>query len=170
MYLSAQENIKRSRQLSVDNLSRSIGDLDSTTDKQKFLEYFQYIFNIQKKFQFEAHKGDEVSQVNAQSLIRYEMEKRFDQLDNRLKTLKTENNEIFKTIEATESSLLNFFDVKNNCDMSDLFRDLNLTNQNAGNTKDKRVEIEDYYVEKVSDNQLITPEEWEIQGKEFYKY
>lgn len=149
MYLSAQENIKRSRQMSVDNLSRSIGDLDSTTDKQKFLEYFQYVFNIQKKFQFEAHKGDEVSQVNAQSLIRYEMEKRFEQLDNRLKTLKTENNEIFKTIEATEESLLNFFDVKNNCDMSDLFRDLNLTNQNTANSKDKRVEIEDYYVEKV---------------------
>lgn len=135
--------------MSVDNLSRSIGDLDSTTDKQKFLEYFHYVFNIQKKFQFEAHKGDEVSQVNAQSLIRYEMEKRFDQLDNRLKTLKTENNEIFKTIEATEESLLNFFDVKNNCDMTDLFRDLNLTNQNSGQSKEKRIEIEDYYVEKV---------------------
>ena len=150
MYLSAQENIKRSRQLTVDGLSRSIGDLDSNTDKTKYLEYFSYVFNIQKKFQFEAHKGDEVSQVNAQSLIRYEMEKRFEQLDNRLKTLKTENNEIFKTIEATEQSLLNFFDVKNNCDMSDLFRDLNLTNQNsAAHTKDKRIEIEDYYVEKV---------------------
>ena len=77
------------------------------------------------------------------------MEKRFEQLDNRMKTLKTENNEIFKTIEATESSLLNFFDVKN-CDMSDLFRDLNLTNLvSSVNTKDKRIEIEDYYVEKV---------------------
>ena len=90
-----------------------------------------------------------MSQVNAQSLIRYEMEKRFEQLDNRMKTLKTENNEIFKTIEATESSLLNFFDVKN-CDMSDLFRDLNLTNLvSSVNTKDKRIDIEDYYVEKV---------------------
>lgn len=148
MYLSAQDNIKRSRQMSVDNLSRSIGDLDSSADKSKFLDYFQFVFNIQKKFQFEAHKGDEVSQVNAQSLIRYEMEKRFEQLDNRLKTLKTENNEIFKTIEATEESLLNFFDVKNNCDMTDLFRDLNLTNQSS-NDKDKRIEIEDYYIEKV---------------------
>lgn len=63
--------------------------------------------------------------------------------------IKTENNEIFKTIEATESSLLNFFDVKN-CDMSDLFRDLNLTNLiSSTHTKEKRIEIEDYYVEKV---------------------
>jgi SLIT-ROBO Rho GTPase activating protein len=148
MYLSGQENIKRSRQMTVDNLSRSIGDLDSNADKNNYLDYFSFVFNIQKKFQFEPHKGDEVSQVNAQSLIRYEMEKRFEQLDNRLKTLKTENDEIFKTIEATEQSLLSYFDVKN-CDMSDLFRDLNLTNQNTAMNKPKRIEIEDYYVEKV---------------------
>jgi SLIT-ROBO Rho GTPase activating protein len=111
-------------QQTVDNLNRSIGDLDSNADKLNYLDYFSFVFNVPKKFSFEPHKGDEVSQVNAQSLIRYEMEKRFEQLDNRLKTLKAENNEIFKTIEATESSLLNFFDVKN-CDMSDLFRDLN---------------------------------------------
>ncbi len=148
MYLSAQENIKRSRQITLDNLSRSIGDLDSNADKLNYLDYFSQTFNIQKKFQFEPHKGDEVSQVNAQSLIRYEMEKRFEQLDNRLKTLKAENDEIFKTIEATEKSLLNYFDLKN-CDVTDLFRDLNLPNQKLAGNKDKRIEIEDYYVEKV---------------------
>lgn len=155
MYLSAQENIKRSRQQTVDNMSRSIGDLDSNADKKNYLEFFSFVFNIQRKFQFEPHKGDEVSQVNAQSLIRYEMEKRFEQLDMRLKTLKTENDEIFKTIEATEHSLLSYFDVKN-CDMTDLFRDLNIPVSSSGGGsgsggagKSKRVEIEDYYVEKV---------------------
>lgn len=148
MYLSAQENIKRSRQQTVDNLSRSIGDLDSNSDKKNYLDYFSFVFNIQKKFHFEPHKGDEVSQVNAQSLIRYEMEKRYEQLDNRLKTLKTENDEIFKTIEATEQSLLSFFDVKN-CDLTDLFRDLNIPVNATTAQKSKRVEIEDYYVEKV---------------------
>ncbi|CAF0893369.1 unnamed protein product [Brachionus calyciflorus] len=147
MYLSAQENIKRSRQQTVDQISRCIGDLDSNADKQKYLEYFNTTFNIKNKFQFEPHKGDEVSQVNAQSLIRLEMEKRFEQLDHRLNTLKTENDEIFKTIEATEKSLLNYFDLKN-CDMSDLFRDLNLPNHSNG-PKEKRLEIEDYYVQKV---------------------
>ena len=153
MYLSAQENIKRSRQQTVDNISRSIGDLDSNADKKSYLDFYSFIFSINRKFAFEPHKGDEVSQVNAQSLIRYEMEKRFEQLDMRLKTLKTENDEIFKTIEATEHSLLNYFDVKN-CDMTDLFRDLNIP-VNGANTpagaasKAKRIEIEDYYVEKV---------------------
>lgn len=88
----------------------------------------------------------QVSQVNAQSLIRYDMEKRFEQLEYRLKTLKTENDEIFKTIEATEQSLLNYFDLKH-CDMSDLFRDLNIPNLNQTGYKEKRLEIEDYYIE-----------------------
>lgn len=155
MYLSAQENIKRSRQQTVDNMSRSIGDLDSNADKKNYLEFFSFVFNIQRKFQFEPHKGDEVSQVNAQSLIRYEMEKRFEQLDMRLKTLKTENDEIFKTIEATEHSLLNYFDVKN-CDMTDLFRDLNIPVSGGAASKSKRVEIEDYYVEKVTLQLLVS--------------
>lgn len=150
MYLSAQENIKRSRQQTVDNMSRSIGDLDSNADKKNYLDYFTPVFNISRKFAFEPHKGDEVSTVNAQSLIRYEMEKRFEQLDMRLNALKTENDEIFKTIEATEHSLLNYFDVKN-CDMTDLFRDLNIPVSNGATpaAKAKRIEIEDYYVEKV---------------------
>lgn len=74
------------------------------------------------------------------------MEKRFEQLEDRLKTLKTENDEIFKTIEATEQSLLNFFDLKN-CDMSDLFRDLNIPNIHNSGNKEKRLEIEDYYID-----------------------
>lgn len=61
MYISGQENIKRSRQITVDSLSRSIGDLDSNADKQNYLDYFSNTFNLQKKFQFEPHKGDEVS-------------------------------------------------------------------------------------------------------------
>ncbi len=63
-------------------------------------------------------------------------------MEYRLKTLKTENDEIFKTIEATEQSLLNFFDLKN-CDMSDLFRDLNIPNINQSGYKEKRLEIDD---------------------------
>jgi hypothetical protein len=148
MYISGQENIKRSRQITVDSLSRNISDLDSNSDKQSYLDYFTNTFNNHKKFQFEPHKGDEVSQVNAQSLIRLDMEKRFEQLEDRLNTLKTENDEIFKTIEATEQSLLNFFDLKN-CDMSDLFRDLNIPSLNQSGYKEKRLEIEDYYIDVI---------------------
>ncbi|CAF3949121.1 unnamed protein product [Rotaria magnacalcarata] len=144
MYLSAHENIKRGRQGTIETLNRAIGDLDTVTDKQKYLEYYTNIFTMPKKIKFEPHKGDEVSAVNAQVLIRDEMQSRFIQMQNRLAGLKTENDEIFKTIEATEQSLMEFINTKNS-DVSDLFKDLNLP-QNV--SKDKRKEIEDYYVEK----------------------
>ncbi|CAF5095607.1 unnamed protein product, partial [Rotaria magnacalcarata] len=51
---------------------------------------------------------------------------------------------IYKTIEATEKSLMEFINTKNS-DVSDLFKDLNLP-QNT--SKGTRKEIEDYYVEK----------------------
>ncbi|CAF1558440.1 unnamed protein product, partial [Rotaria sordida] len=51
---------------------------------------------------------------------------------------------IFKTIEATEQSLMEYINTKNS-DVSDLFKDLNLPQNTSKNT---RIEIEDYYVEK----------------------
>ncbi|CAF3003242.1 unnamed protein product [Rotaria sp. Silwood2] len=143
MYLSAQENIKRGRQITIETLNRAIADLDTIVDKQKYLEYYSSIFTIPKRIKFEPHKGDEVSTVNAQVLIRDEMQSRFIQMQNRLASLKTENDEIFKTIEATEQSLMENITTKNS-DVSDLFKDLNLPQNNS---KNARKEIEDYYVE-----------------------
>lgn len=40
MYISALENVKRSRQLTVDNISRSVGDLDSNGDKVKYMDCY----------------------------------------------------------------------------------------------------------------------------------
>ncbi len=78
----------------IETLNRAIGDLDTITDKQKYLEYYASIFTINKKIKFEPHKGDEVSAVNAQVLIRDEMQSRFIQMQNRLASLKTENDEV----------------------------------------------------------------------------
>ena len=115
MYLSAQENIKRGRQAyvfvislgfsllfidrrcscrTIDTFNRAIGDLDTVVDKQKYLEYYNAIFTIPRRIKFEPHKGDEVSQVNAQVLIRDEMQSRFIQMQTRLAALKTENDEV----------------------------------------------------------------------------
>ena len=114
MYLSAQENIKRGRQSyvcclliklnfcdcfvlslrTIETLNRAIGDLDTVTDKQKYLEFYTSVFTMPKKIKFEPHKGDEVSAVNAQVLIRDEMQSRFIQMQSRLAGLKTENDEV----------------------------------------------------------------------------
>ena len=75
-------------------MNRAIGDLDTVTDKQKYLEANASVFTILKKIKFEPHKGDEVTAVNAQVLIRDEMQSRFLQMQNRLAGLKTENDEV----------------------------------------------------------------------------
>lgn len=112
MYLSAQENIKRGRQAfvvslsspsspspsfsfrTIETLNRAMGDLDTMDDKQKYLEFYTSIFTMPRRIKFEPHKGDEVSAVNAQVLIRDEMQSRFVQMQNRLAGLKTENDEV----------------------------------------------------------------------------
>ena len=112
MYLSAQENIKRGRQAfvslalslsslshcfsfrSIETINRAMADLDTVEDKQKYLEYYSAIFTMPRRIKFEPHKGDEVTAVNAQVLIRDEMQSRFEQMQNRLAGLKTENDEV----------------------------------------------------------------------------
>ncbi len=63
-------------------------------DKQKYLENNAAIFTISKRIKFEPRKGDEVSTVNAQVLIRDEMQSRFIQMQDRVAGLKTENDEV----------------------------------------------------------------------------
>jgi len=79
---------------SIDTLNRGIADLDAIVDKQLYLGDYINIFTIAKKIKFEPHKGDEVSAVNAQVLIRDEMQSRFIQMQSRLASLKTENDEV----------------------------------------------------------------------------
>ena len=62
MHLSAEENMVRSRQGCMDLLSKSISDLDQRSDKQRFLELNNQSFSLPKKFEFQPHKGDEVSE------------------------------------------------------------------------------------------------------------
>jgi hypothetical protein len=78
----------------IETVNRAIADLDTVVDKQKYFEHYASTFTISRKMKFEPHKGDEVSAVNAQVLIRDEMQSRFIQMQNRLASLKTENDEV----------------------------------------------------------------------------
>ena len=45
----------------MDRLHSCVNDLDQGADKQNFLEFSHHAFMLPKKFEFQAHKGDEVS-------------------------------------------------------------------------------------------------------------
>lgn len=61
-HVSGQECVRRSLQSGIDELNKTINNLDSRLDKQRFLEQNNAAFMLPKKFEFQGHKGDEVSE------------------------------------------------------------------------------------------------------------
>ncbi|XP_066956078.1 SLIT-ROBO Rho GTPase-activating protein 1-like isoform X5 [Macrobrachium rosenbergii] len=120
-HVSAQECVRRSLQSSIDDLQKTINNLDSRLDKQRFLEYNNAAFMLPKKFEFQGHKGDEthddlnatqVNQVIVNRQVQEEMEKRYAHLVNRLTSLKTESEETWKTIETAEKTLMEMINTR----------------------------------------------------------
>ena len=61
MHVSAEDNIIQSRQACVNLMNKCIGDLEQRSDKHRFLELSHQPFAVPRRFDFQPHKGDEVS-------------------------------------------------------------------------------------------------------------
>ncbi|XP_047735502.1 SLIT-ROBO Rho GTPase-activating protein 1 isoform X3 [Hyalella azteca] len=119
---SGQECFKRSLQTSIDDLQKTITNLDSRLDKQKFLKYNNAAFMLPKKFEFQGHKGDEVCQVQVTREVQEEIEKRHAHLVSRLTGLRAESEENWKTIETAEKTLLEMLN-RRDYDVAHFFSD-----------------------------------------------
>lgn len=96
--------------------SDCISALDSRLDKQKFLEAHHTAFVIPKKITFQGHQpSDEECEVgigpdgvedSVSRALRGEMEARLAQLEARVRHLRTESDEVWKTLETAETTLL----------------------------------------------------------------
>lgn len=64
-HVSGQECLRRSLQGGIDDINKTINNLDSRLDKQRFLEFNNAAFMLPKKFEFQGHKGDEVGKFYA---------------------------------------------------------------------------------------------------------
>lgn len=160
MYVSAEECQKRSKQNSIDSMNKCITSLDSRADKQRFLECNNSAFMVPKKFVFQGHKGDEVKQVSCEKSIQEDLEQRLRHLNQRLTSLKIESEEIWKTLETAEHSLLDMITAKD-YDCSSLFEE-DSANKNGLKTPETltlklradRQETEDFYVNKFREYSL----------------
>ncbi|CAK9813383.1 SLIT-ROBO Rho GTPase-activating protein 1, partial [Anthophora plagiata] len=112
MHCSAEEGRQRSLQSGAEQLAAFVGALDSRADKQRFLESHHSAFMIPKKFEFQGQRGDETPEPELQKLLHAEMEQRLTQLQQRLTSLRTESEEIWKTLETAEASLLEMLTAK----------------------------------------------------------
>lgn len=104
---NAEECLQRSLQQGCQALAQRIADLDSRADKQRFLEGHHNAFMVPRRFAFQPHRADaEPQQVSLEHPMEEELEQRLGQLNKRLTSLCTENDEVWKTLETAESSLL----------------------------------------------------------------
>ncbi|KAH8032511.1 hypothetical protein HPB51_025964 [Rhipicephalus microplus] len=104
---NAEECLQRSLQQGCQALAQRISDLDSRADKQRFLEGHHNAFMVPRRFAFQPHRADaEPQQVSLEHPMEEELEQRLSQLNKRLTSLCTENDEVWKTLETAESSLL----------------------------------------------------------------
>ncbi|CAG7729345.1 unnamed protein product [Allacma fusca] len=173
MYLSSQDHMKKSLQSNMDSLNKCISSLDSRLDKQKFLEANNSAFIMPKKFEFQAPivKGEEdVSEppeLESTGMIRQELEQRLLQLHRRLDTLRTESDELWKTLETAESSLLEMLTTKD-YDSSTYFDDVNKPKQPEALTlkiRADRHETDEFHLSKFHDYMLSTNRIARLQAK-----
>uniref|UniRef100_A0A8C9F3K7 SLIT-ROBO Rho GTPase activating protein 3 n=1 Tax=Pavo cristatus TaxID=9049 RepID=A0A8C9F3K7_PAVCR len=120
-YLSAEYNLETSRHEGLDIIENAVDNLDARSDKHTIMDMCNQVFCPPLKFEFQPHMGDEVCQVSAQQPVQTELLMRYHQLQSRLATLKIENEEVRKTLDATMQTLQDMLTVED-FDVSDAFQ------------------------------------------------
>ncbi|XP_062257141.1 SLIT-ROBO Rho GTPase-activating protein 3 isoform X2 [Platichthys flesus] len=120
-YLSAEYNLETSRHEGLDIIENAVENLDSRSDKHKIMDMHNQVFCPPMRFEYLPHMGDEVCQVSAQQPVQTELLMRYHQLQSRLSTLKIENEEVRKTLDATMQTMQDMLTVED-FDVSDAFQ------------------------------------------------
>ncbi|XP_078679148.1 SLIT-ROBO Rho GTPase-activating protein 1-like isoform X5 [Branchiostoma floridae x Branchiostoma belcheri] len=172
-YLSANDSADKSHQEGLDIISQCVYNLDQKNDKQKFMENYNGTFLVPQKFLFIPHGGDEVCQVSAQQQVQEELDTRYRQIHHRLMCVKTENEEVRKTLDVTSQNLQDQLNVVD-YDMSPYFTlqgspdtppDTLSSKQSMQRHRQHKQEIEDYYLEKFREYTLGSSVVTRLQAK-----
>uniref|UniRef100_A0A669EPY8 SLIT-ROBO Rho GTPase activating protein 2 n=1 Tax=Oreochromis niloticus TaxID=8128 RepID=A0A669EPY8_ORENI len=123
-YLSAEQNVETSKQTGLGALEGATESLEANGDKQKLMETYNNVFCPPARFDFQSHMGDTVESRCSSSPLESELIQRCQQLQSRLSTLKIENEEVKKTMEATLSTIQDMVTVED-YDVSECFQHSN---------------------------------------------
>ncbi|XP_057338996.1 SLIT-ROBO Rho GTPase-activating protein 1-like isoform X4 [Microplitis mediator] len=172
MHCSAEEGRQRSLQTSAEQLTNTINALDSRADKQRFLESHHAAFMIPKKFEFQCQRGDETPEPELQKILHSEMEQRLGQLQQRVTSLRTESEEVWKTLETAEASLLEMLTAKD-YDCSRYFGENCMPTSRPPETvqiklRADRQETEEFYLTKFREYLLGTSRIARLDAKQEY--
>ncbi|XP_061543330.1 SLIT-ROBO Rho GTPase-activating protein 2 isoform X1 [Phycodurus eques] len=123
-YLSAEQNVEVSKHTGLETLEGAAESLEPNGDKQKLMETYNNVFCPPARFDFQSHMGDMMGFMCAQQPLEGELLQRCQQLQSRLSTLKIENEEVKKTMEATLSTIQDMVTVED-YDVSECFHHSN---------------------------------------------
>ncbi|XP_006000445.1 SLIT-ROBO Rho GTPase-activating protein 2 isoform X1 [Latimeria chalumnae] len=120
-FLSAEFNLEQSKHEGLEAIENAVENLDANSDKQRLMEMYNNVFCPPMKFEFQSHMGDMVTQVCAQQPVHSDLVLRCQQLQSRLSTLRIENEEVKKTMEATLQTIQDIVTIED-FDVSDCFQ------------------------------------------------
>ncbi|KAK5607568.1 SLIT-ROBO Rho GTPase-activating protein 2 [Crenichthys baileyi] len=123
-YLSAEQNVETSKHTGLETLEGAAESLEPNGDKQKLMETYNNVFCPPARFDFQSHMGDMMGVMCAQQPLEVDLHQRCQQLQSRLSTLKIENEEVKKTMEATLSTIQDMVTVED-YDVSECFQHSN---------------------------------------------
>uniref|UniRef100_A0A3B5LPM0 SLIT-ROBO Rho GTPase-activating protein 1 n=1 Tax=Xiphophorus couchianus TaxID=32473 RepID=A0A3B5LPM0_9TELE len=159
-YLSAEYSLETSRHEGLDLLEGAVDAMDIRGDKLRFMDTHSQIFCPPARFDYQPHMGDEVSLV-AQQPVQTELLMRYHQLQSRLATLKIENEEVKKTLDATMQTLQDMLTVED-FDVSEAF-------QHSQSTESVKSASSDSYMSKANITKRRANQQ-ETEGFYFTKY
>ncbi|XP_003973410.2 SLIT-ROBO Rho GTPase-activating protein 3-like isoform X1 [Takifugu rubripes] len=160
-YLSAEYSLETSRHEGLDLLEGAVDAMDIRGDKHKFMDTHNQIFCPPACFDYQPHMGDEVCQLSAQQPVQTELLMRYHQLQSRLATLKIENEEVRKTLDATMQTLQDMLTVED-FDVSEAF-------QHSQSTESVKSASSDSYMSKANISKRRANQQ-ETEGFYFTKY
>ncbi|XP_072238550.1 SLIT-ROBO Rho GTPase-activating protein 2 isoform X2 [Leuresthes tenuis] len=123
-YLSAEQNVETSKHTGLETLEGAAESLEANGDKQKLMETYNNVFCPPTRFDFQSHMGDMMGVMCSQQPLEVELLQRCQLLQSRLSTLKIENDEVKKTMEATLSTIQDMVTVED-YDVSECFHHSN---------------------------------------------
>ncbi|KAK9497370.1 hypothetical protein O3M35_004702 [Rhynocoris fuscipes] len=152
-HITADEGRRASMLASSESLLATITALDSRLDKQRFLEYNHTPFMIPKKLEFVGSKDD--AEPELQKLLCADMGTRLSQLESRISTVRAQSDEVWKTLETAEGTLLQMLTIKD-YDWSGYFGENASPTSKPPETaslklRADRHETEEFYLSKLKD-------------------
>uniref|UniRef100_A0A4W4GIS0 SLIT-ROBO Rho GTPase-activating protein 2 n=1 Tax=Electrophorus electricus TaxID=8005 RepID=A0A4W4GIS0_ELEEL len=123
-YLSAEFNVETSKHGGLETIENAAENLEANADKQRLMETYNNIFCPPMRFDFQSHMGDQVGHMCGQQSLQAELLQRCQQLQSRLSTLRIENEEVKKTMEATLQTIQDMVNIED-FDVTDCFHHSN---------------------------------------------